>query len=292
MLRIDHISITSRPSVATGVYRTPLISVSPGAASTTGGSLEIDHNYLHCIGATQQCHAVGLFAISNVLVDNNLVVMDKNTSNGGAGRFVLWEGTTTPSSGLEIAYNDVTVNDQIAARIWGAMNGFFPGLRIHDNVFRHITIGTYFGAVHLGTNSVLLEDFVNGQVYNNTFELMGGHGVNVSEAKGVWVFSNTVTCGGQPCVKGFYLARTDVEEALAAVASGTNMTVSNNNVSALTSASMPAVMVCKSPTSSGGNIAYNCAYSATIALSTSGTVCNSGIAVGNGTIKNVIPPCP
>jgi hypothetical protein len=287
MVRIDHVTLTSRPSLAPGVYRTPLISVIAAGTTSAGGSLEVDHNYLYCAGLTQQCHAVSLFAVSNALIDNNLVVMEKNVSNGGVGRFVLWEGNTTPNSGLEIAYNDVTVNDQIAVRVWGTTNGAFPGLLIHDNIFRRITIGTRFGAIHLGENGNVLEDFVNGQIYNNVFELMGGHGINVSEAKNVSIFSNTATCAGQSCVPGFYLARTDVGEGLAATASGTSMTVSSNDVSPLTAAGLPAVMVCQSPTPAGGSTAYTCSWSATASLSSSATVCNSGTVVGNGAIT----PC-
>lgn len=289
MVRIDHISITSRPSVAAGVYRSPLISVVGTTVGAIGGSLEIDHNYLYCQALTQQCHAVSLWALSNALVDSNLAIMDKNASNGGIGRFILWEGDTTPNSGLEIAYNDVTVNDQIAVRSWGSKNGSFPGLRIHDNTFRQITIGSRYGAISLGQNGVNLEDFVDAQIYNNAFEMIGGNGVDVIEATNVSIFSNTVTCGGQPCVPGYYLARTDVGDGV--TPTGTSMKVSNNNTSALDAAGLPTVMVCQSPTPAGGATAYTCGYSATLSLGSSATVCNSGNAVGNGPITNAPAPC-
>ena len=89
------------------------------------------------------------------------------------------------------------------------------------------------------------------------------------------VLNNTATCSSG-CPAGYYFVRTDVPDPSS---NGADMTISNNNVQALTDAGRPAVMVCGPP----ANLAYACASGGT--TTSSATVSNSGTVVGNGTIR-------
>jgi hypothetical protein len=146
-------------------------------------------------------------------------------------------------------------------------------------------MGGRLAAIHMGENDVDISAQAV-EIYNNTFELgPSGNGVVVSSASGVTIENNTVTCLNNDCSSVGYFARTDGVGTYGAT--GTEMSVKNNTVDVLTSAGKPAVMVCGPP----GNVAYQCSTNATV-NTTSAMVCNTGTAVGNGTITTNQPPCP
>jgi hypothetical protein len=292
-MRFDH--LTLYPSETSAGITTRRYGISVNAApNVMPGGYQFDHNYGVCDGNSYSCWIIGLYRIQGVQINYNLANLAPLSPGYGKARLLNWEDTLTGiTAQSEVAYNDVTVNNNQALRIWcsSPADSRLQTWLIHDNVFRSIYTGDYTGGgIELGSAGSYVCDEGQPQIYNNTFDMVGGNAINVGAAKTVHIFKNTVTCSTGACPKGYYFARTNLATSISDPS--TNMIVSNNNVGALTLAHQPAVMVCQSPTPSDGNVSYLCAYSASVSLSTSATVCNSGDAVGNGPINNTAAPCP
>jgi len=271
-VRIDHISAVMSSSPDDVNVRRSLISIIGGA--TYGQSFQVDHNDLTCPSNAWSCWPISFFSIGDLLVDHNVITMYPFDVHHAYGSGVAWEaGAYAGAHNAEIAYNTIMVNNHRGIRFWGCAGGFL-GLSIHDNYFQQINLGNRFGAVHLGEMGSLT-NFQDAAVYSNLFDIVGGNAISVSGAQGVTVYNNTATCSSG-CPAGYYFVRTDVPDA---ASSGADVTVTNNNVQALTNAGLPAVMICGPP----GNSALTC--SAGVTFTSSGTSSNSGAVVGNGTIR-------
>jgi len=271
-IRIDHISAVMSSSPDDVTTRRPVISVVAGA--TYGQSFQVDHNDITCPANAWSCWPVSFFNVGDLIVDHNRITMNSFDAHHAYGSGVAWEaGTYAGAHNAEIAFNAFVVNNHRAIRFWGCTGGFL-GLSIHDSSFQQVNLGNRFGAIHLGEMGSLT-NFQDAAVYSNTLDLVGGNGISVSGAQGVTILNNTATCSSG-CPAGYYFGRTDVPDGSSSPA---DMTVSNNDVQVLTNAGLPAVMVCGPP----GSPAYAC--SAGGAATSSATVSNSGIVVGNGTIR-------
>jgi hypothetical protein len=185
-------------------------------------------------------------------------------------------------SGGDFSFNTIVTRANRGVRVRS-----FPctqTINIHDNYFTDILQSGRKAAVHVGENDHNLSNIVV-NIYNNSFELgPGGNGVVSIAAMNVTAYNNTVTCLGGNCSGAGYFALTDAPYAGYAP-TGTTLYLKNNNVSVLASAGLPAVMVCGSG-AAGPNTCTN------LPSTTAATVCNSGTAIGTGTITSANAPCP
>jgi hypothetical protein len=281
-LRLDHnnITITATPNA----QRTEAIR-NDGANGTNPAvrsiSVEVDHNILTCSDNASACQGAELFASRGSFVHHNQINLPSVCTLCGESA----RGTIFDSSNGEFAFNNVLTNANRGVRVRS-----FPTsdiVIVHDNAFRNVLAPGRIAAVHVGENDVNLST-INVFVYGNLFELgPGGNGVVSAAAKNVFVRNNIVSCVNGDCSTAGFLALTDVPAGSYGT-TGTDITVSNNNVNVLNSVSRPAVKVCQSP----GTAGLTCGFSSTQSLQTSATICNSGTAVGNGMINIVSPPCP
>jgi hypothetical protein len=282
-LRLDHntILITATPNA----NRTQAIRNDGANGSNTAVrsiSVEVDHNNLTCADNASACQGVELFASSGSFVHHNIISLPTICSLCTDSA----RGTIFDSSGNgEFAFNAVNTEANRGVRIRSVPTSALTV--VHDNAFQNVLSPGRLAAVHVGENDQTLST-INVSVYGNTFQLgPGGNGVVSSAATNIFIRNNTISCLNGDCSSVGFLAETDVPAGTYAT-TGTNMTVSNNNVNVLSSASKPAVKVCQSP----GTAGLTCSFSATQSLQTSATICNSGTAVGNGAINVVTPPCP
>jgi hypothetical protein len=239
----------------------------------------VDHNLITCSDNASACQGVELWDAPNSYVHNNLIILPANCSlcSDSARGIIFDKGS---NNGVA-AYNVVVTWANRAVRVRQSAH-----ISIHDNQFSDVTTPGRYAAIHVGESNVGIDDdFVS--AFNNTFELgPGGNGVVSSAAADVNVYNNTLTCLNNDCSTIGFFALTDVPDQVAADQVGTSITLGSNDISALSALGKPAVKVCGPP----GNPAYQCAGSK--AATSTGIVCNSGDAVGNGSIKDVLPPCP
>jgi hypothetical protein len=223
-----------------------------------------------------------MYDAPNSYVHNNLIVLPVSCSLcNDSARGILFDNRSTG----EAAYNLIITRGNRAVRVRASMGSSGLTVSIHDNAFHSITEPGRLAAVHVGENDGSLSDIAV-KVFNNTFELgPSGNGVVSSAATNVSVYDNSVTCLNNDCSTVGFFALTDVPAASYAQ-TGTTITVVNNQVAPLVAAGKPSVKAC----GPAGTLAYQCAGSKT--ATTEATVCNSGVAVGNGIINQVAPLCP
>jgi hypothetical protein len=285
-LEIDHIQ-TVVPGNSQSPRATGISDVVNGSASSAVSSGHwIHHNFIYSNGLSHSAFGIAPYRLQGSIIENNYI--NFATTAQAHGRLIVWEDVQTSiTQPTEFRYNHLVANNNVAIRVWApepasSANAFL----VHDNVIDHISIGDRTAGIQLGEQGSLQN--LNGlTTYNNTLDLVGGHGVSVSGATNVIVHDETFTCSAG-CTSGFYAVRTDVSEL---DATGASMTTYHNTVTPLTSAGLPAVMVCAGP-SPPGTVAYDCGIG-NLSVTSSATVGCTGTVVGNGsiTLNNGLPGC-
>jgi hypothetical protein len=289
-LRIHH--VTSTIPECDGANRTANVSdagvsgCSPGTVygstcnpTTRSVSIEFDHNSMTCSNNASSCQGVDFFSSSKPYAHNNLftlpAVCDAGHSCQDSSRGIVDENGPPG----EHAFNTfITRNNRGIRQRSGGIDSLPGTMLIHDNYFKNIQTTGRAAAIHIGENDNDINDTVV-DAYSNAFQLAsGGQGAVSSAAKNFTLENNIVTCTPDCTSVGFF-ALTQVP-SLSYGATGTQFLVKNNNVAALTAAGKSAGMACASP----GNALYTCAADANATLTTTLSICNSGTAVGNGTI--------
>jgi hypothetical protein len=256
--RVDHVSITS-PAFPTGRF---------GSIMTAQYlNVEVDHNYIHCLGTTSACQGIELLHAGAAMSHHNKIDMDFTALSDG--RAVLCDGVGVgPGNTCDVYNNIITATNNRAIRYRGgspAQNG-----NVYNNSIYNIQLNApTLAAIHLGENDVSLAS-ENIQIYNNTFELNGGQGIINTSATGTSIHDNTVTCYGGTCSSPGYFLRMNVEGG---ITGGSDATVKNTNLPGDWGASK-AIGVC----GTGG--ALTCTNAAQVSTV---TYCNTGtLDVGTG----------
>jgi hypothetical protein len=278
-LRIDHVTATVASTPNAG--RTQVIRDSGGNKGPAGRSIsvEIDHDLLTCSDDASACQGAELFTADGSYVHNNLFNLPTTCPDcTDSARATIFD-QMAPG---EFAFNVVNTRANRAVR--ARSQAVYAGtIKVHDNAFKNILTAGREGAIVNGENDNNLNS-IPMDVYNNSFELgPSGNGFVCSAAINCNGYNNTVTCVSGDCSVVGYFGVAQVPSTSYGT-SGTILRLTNNTVSVLTAAGKPAALACASPP---GNAAYDCAASAVATLTSTVQICNSGTAVGNGTIEAV-----
>jgi len=278
--RVDHVSITSITGTGAG-------NRYGGIASQGKCNTELDHNFVHCTGGLlNACQGMGAGEVGFAYIHDNEVQMDPVSGPTQDGRGIICdlgagvEGTCdiynniiVPTNNRAIRYREFPPGCPGGGGPWGIQVG-----NVYNNIISNIQKGGRLAAIHIGEDDCnLMTTAIN--IYNNSLELNNGNGIVVVSANGVTAFNNAFTCYGGNCNSAGWPLFTD---ALGFSNGQTNAYFKNN---AIPAGITNSVRVCGPP----GNPSHSCSAPDE---TTSATVCNTGAAVGNGTLTTLTPPCP
>jgi len=278
--RMDHIGGSGVAPNQPAVIRTTFIWFSGGYVG-----VDYDYNYIALPNTAAACQGLVAYEAPKSAIFNNYIVMgDPMNISSDTCRGILLDSEgkfgMAGTGGGSSAYNNTIFSGQNRAIRVRAENGDV----IYNNTINDVNLGGRAGAIHIGECDAATES-ASAEVYGNLFYLNGGNAVagTGENLVSVYVHDNTVACYNGNCASAGYLAQTD---ALMSGYNGATVTLKNNNVSALTNAGRASVRIC----GPGTDPTMVCTINTQPA---SGTVCNSGNAVGQGSLNLVTTsPCP
>jgi hypothetical protein len=271
--KLDHIAST--------VVSQPTSGRNYNIVTDGGGhaSFEAAFNNITCPSDASACQGIQIYNAPYSYVHDNYIVLEQptyDTVNHESARGILFDSQGKPPAGNSIAENNyIYVNRNRAVRVRAEY-----GDVIRNNYFYNIRLPGRLGAVDIG-NGDTASDGASAEVYSNMFEILDGNAIVVAGPTNVTanIHDNSVTCYQGNCSSAGYFILLDVPSTLFGNA-GPIVAAANNNTSALNAAAKAAVKVCG--TSSPTGTTYYCTVTS---ASSSATVCNSGQAVGGGTIN-------
>ncbi len=277
--RMDHIGGSGVPPNQPSVNRTNFLYF-------TGPFVGLDADYNNLILPNTAAGCQGIVAMEapwSTIHDNFIQMGDPMSISGDSCRGIILDsegkfGVAGTGGGSQVYNNLIFAGQNRAVRVRAE-----TGDVIYNNTINDVNLGGRLAAIHIGECDVATEA-ASAEVYGNLFYMNGGNAVVATGSPNISanVHDNTVACYNGNCAAAGYFALTD---ALFSGYNGANLTVTNNNVSALGTA--PAVKVCGT---NGTNSAYYCSIATAM---TTANQCVTGNVIGQGIINLVTSaPCP